>query len=141
MPKRHGRPKFVPGSIALTPASPQPSRGLKLVVEYTQPLDVARAVEYLDEAIGEAEAAARWYAERSASAADGFADEIDAAMAAIEQNPNAWPVHDYGTRHYLLRRYPFRVVYRVEVSRILIVAVAHAHRRPAYWKSRVERRG
>jgi plasmid stabilization system protein ParE len=102
---------------------------------------VVRAVEYFDEAIKEAEAAAHWYSERSASAADGFTDEIDAAIAAIEQNPNAWPAHDHGTRHYLLRRYPFSVVYRVEASRILIVAVAHGHRRPGYWKSRVERPG
>ena len=102
---------------------------------------MARAVEYLDEAIEEAEAAARWYAGRSESAADGFADELDVAIAAIEQNPDAWPAYDHGTRHYLLRRYPFSVVYRVEVRRILIVAVAHGHRRPAYWKPRVERSG
>lgn len=94
-------------------------------------------LEYLDEALEEAEAAARWYAERSGSAAAGFADEIDAAIAAIEQNPNAWPPYDHGTRHYLLRRYPFSVVYRVESVRILIVAVAHGCRRPGYWKSRL----
>ena len=60
-----------------------------------------RELEYLDEAIEEAEAAARWYAERSSSAATGFADEIDMAIAAIEQNPEAWPPYDHGTRHYL----------------------------------------
>ena len=52
---------------------------------------MARAVEYLDEAIEEAEAAARWYAERSASAADAFADEIDAAVTAIGENPRRVP--------------------------------------------------
>ena len=96
-----------------------------------------RALEYLDEAIEEAEAAARWYADRSSSAAAGFADEIDSAIAAIEQNPEAWPAYEHGTRHYLLRRYPFSVVYRVEAARILIVAVAHGHRRPGYWASRL----
>ena len=100
-----------------------------------------RELKYLDEAIEEAEAAARWYAERSSSAATGFADEIDIAIAAIEQNPDAWPQYDHGTRHYLLRRYPFSVVYRVEPRRILIVAVAHGHRRPAYWKSRLQKPG
>ena len=55
-----------------------------------------RGLEYLDEALEEAESAARWYAERSASAAAGFADEIDAAIAAIEQNPDAWPAYDQG---------------------------------------------
>jgi plasmid stabilization system protein ParE len=101
---------------------------------------VSRAVEYVDEAIEEAAAAARWYAERSSSAAIGFADEIDAAIAAIEQNPETWPLYDHGTRHYLLRRYPFSVVYRIEETRILVVAVAHGHRRPGYWASRLQNR-
>jgi plasmid stabilization system protein ParE len=60
---------------------------------------VVRELEYLDEAIAEAEAAARWYAERSSSAASAFADEIDAAIAAIERTPDAWPRYDHGTRH------------------------------------------
>ena len=40
-------------------------------------------VEYLDEALDEAEAAARWYAERSPIAALGFSDEIDTAISAM----------------------------------------------------------
>ncbi len=67
----------------------------------------------------------------------GFADEIDTAIAAIELNPEEWPSYDHGTRHYLLRRYPFGVVYRIEAARILVVAVAHGHRRPGYWASRL----
>jgi plasmid stabilization system protein ParE len=98
---------------------------------------VARELEYLEEALEEAEAAARWYAERNAAAAVGFSEEIDAAESAIAQFPEAWPRFDHGTRRYLLRRYPFSIVYRVEPSRILVVAVAHGHRRPRYWKSRV----
>jgi len=76
---------------------------------------VTRELEYLEEALDEAEAAARWYAERSVTAAAAFSS---------------------GTRRYLLQRFPFSVVYRVEARRILIVAVAHARRRPSYWRSR-----
>jgi len=98
---------------------------------------VARELEYLDEALQEAEAAARWYAERSDTAAVGFSDEVDAAESAIARLPEAWPRFDYGTRRSLLRRYPFSIIYRVEADRVLIVAVAHGHRRPGYWKSRL----
>jgi toxin ParE1/3/4 len=98
---------------------------------------VARALEYLKEALEEAEAAARWYAERSATAAAAFSDEIDAAESAILRLPEAWPPFDYGTRRYLLRRFPFSVVYRIEAARVVIVAVAHARRRPGYWTSRL----
>jgi toxin ParE1/3/4 len=98
---------------------------------------VARELEYVDEALAEAEAAARWYAARSATAAAAFSEEIDAAESAIVRLPEAWPEFDHGTRRYLLRRFPFSVVYRVESRRILMVAVAHARRRPGYWKSRL----
>ena len=97
---------------------------------------MARELEYLEEALQEVEAAAHWYAERSATAATAFSEEIDAAESAIVRLPEAWPAFDHGTRRYLLRRFPFSVVYRVEARRILIVAVAHARRRPGYWKMR-----
>ena len=97
---------------------------------------MTRELEYLEEALQEAEAAARWYAERSVTAATAFSSEIDAAESAIVRLPEAWPPFDHGTRRYLLRRFPFSVIYRVETRRILIVAVAHARRRPGYWKAR-----
>ena len=98
---------------------------------------MTRELEYLEEALQEAEAAARWYAERSVTAAAAFGSEIDAAESAIVRLPEAWPPFDHGTRRYLLQRFPFSVVYRVEARRVLIVAVAHARRRPGYWKSRL----
>lgn len=97
---------------------------------------MAHVLEYLDAALEEAEAAARWYATRSEVAAVAFTEELDAAEDAIARLPEAWPRFDHGTRRYLLRRFPFSVVYLVDVDRILIVAVAHGHRRPGYWRSR-----
>jgi plasmid stabilization system protein ParE len=84
---------------------------------------VARELEYLDEAVVDAEGAARWYAQRSPTAAIRFSVELDAAEAAIIDRPEAWPTVDDGNRHYLLRRFPFSVVYRVEPSRVIIVAL------------------
>jgi plasmid stabilization system protein ParE len=98
---------------------------------------VTRELEYLDDALEEAVAAAHWYAERSATAAAAFSDEIDEAESAIVRLPDAWPRFEHGTRRYLLRRFPFSLVYRVEASRIVIVAVAHGRRSPGYWHSRL----
>jgi plasmid stabilization system protein ParE len=97
---------------------------------------VARELKYLREALEEAEAAARWHAERSPAAAAAFSEEMDGAESAIARLPEAWPPFEHGTRRYLLRRFPFSVVYRVEPHRVVIVAVAHARRRPGYWQSR-----
>ena len=98
---------------------------------------MARELEYLEEALQEAEAAAHWYAQRSPTAALAFSDELETAEDAIVRLPEAWPPFDYGTRRYLLRRFPFSIIYRVEEGRILIVACAHGHRRPGYWDSRL----
>jgi plasmid stabilization system protein ParE len=96
-------------------------------------------LEYLAEALEEAEATARWYADRSSMAAAGFDEELEAAERAITQQPDTWAAFDHGTRRYLLRRYPFSVVYRTERDRIVIVAIAHARRKPGYWKARSRR--
>lgn len=97
---------------------------------------MARALEYAPAALDETEAAARWYAERSPATARQFSEEIDAAEAAIVASPEAWPAFDHGTRRYQLRRFPFSVVYRLDPERILVVAVMHFRRRPAYWRRR-----
>jgi len=82
----------------------------------------------------EAEAAARWNAARSPTAAARFSDALEEAEAAILERPEAWPMADAGTRPYLLQQVPLSAVYRVEESRVLIVAIAHERRRPGYWK-------
>jgi plasmid stabilization system protein ParE len=88
------------------------------------------------EAIKEARAARNWYLARSAEAADAFMAELDAAIGRIEQGPSQWPPYLGGTRRYLLHRFPFFVVFRESATRVEIVAVAHAHRRPGYWLGR-----
>lgn len=101
---------------------------------------MARDLEYLAEALEEAEASARWYAERSPAAALAFDAELDAAERAISERPEAWSPYAHGTRRYLLARYPFSVVYRVEGHRVVVVAIAHVGRRPGYWRARSQRR-
>jgi plasmid stabilization system protein ParE len=98
---------------------------------------VTRTLEILDEALEDAEDAARWYAERNGTAAAAFAQEFEHAIAEIQRVPATWPSFDHGTRRFLLKRFPYSVVYRMDDTRIVVVAVAHAHRRPAYWRARL----
>jgi len=78
-----------------------------------------------------------WYAERSQRAADGFEAEFAAALEAIAAHPDRYPLCDDHHRYYLMKRYPLQVIYRrLSDDRLLIVAVAHASRRPSYWLGR-----
>jgi hypothetical protein len=39
-------------------------------------------------------------------------------------------------RRFLVRRFPFGVLYQVADDEVFIVAVAHLRRRPSYWRGR-----
>ena len=77
-----------------------------------------------------------WYAERSQRAAEGFDTEFDQALTAITADPHRFPLFDERHRYYLMDRYPFQVIYRVEPDGVVVVAVAHARREPRYWADR-----
>ena len=93
-------------------------------------------VEIHPEAIAEARAAREWYQVRSADAADAFLAELDAGIESIRIAPDLYPSYLHGTRRYLMRQFPYLIVYRVTSTTIQVVAVAHGRRRPGYWKSR-----
>jgi plasmid stabilization system protein ParE len=97
----------------------------------------SRPVEIHPEAIAEAQAANRWYRERSASAADAYLAELDLAVDAITDSPEKWPRYVNGTRRYIFHRFPFYLVYRETDGKLEIIAVAHGRRKPGYWKSRI----
>jgi plasmid stabilization system protein ParE len=84
----------------------------------------------------EALAAYDWYSQRSQQAADAFQEELRIAGRAIEHSPELWAHYLFGTRRYLMKRFPFVIVYRVAAERIEIVAVAHGRRKPGYWIGR-----
>jgi plasmid stabilization system protein ParE len=96
-------------------------------------------VEIHPEALQEAQAARDWYEARSAHAAAAFLTELDVAVARILAAPELYPPYLRGTRCYVMRRFPYLVVYRVVGMAIQVVAVAHGRRRPGYWKTRIPR--
>jgi plasmid stabilization system protein ParE len=96
----------------------------------------APSVRLHPDAITEAKAAYEWYAERNPAAADAFISELDHAISQIQTGPERWTMHLHGTRKFLLRRFPYGVIYRITESAIQVIAVAHGRRRPGYWKSR-----
>ena len=97
----------------------------------------SRSLEFHPQAIAEAEAAGDWYAANAGErTAAKFERELERAFDLIVDGPLRWPEHLRGTHRYLLRRFPFSVIYRVFEPSIQIVAIAHARRRPEYWRHR-----
>jgi plasmid stabilization system protein ParE len=86
----------------------------------------------------ELEAAIRWYEERR----EGLGAELYEAMVAgldlIATHPEIGTVRPsrLPTRHLVLQRFPYKIVYRVRAHDLYVVAIAHTSRRPGYWKDR-----
>lgn len=87
-------------------------------------------------ALDDSTAAEGWYHERSDATAVAFVAELDRAVDRISETPERWPRHTHGTRRFVLRRFPFTVIYRVSATEVEIMALAHGRRRPDYWKGR-----
>jgi hypothetical protein len=58
-------------------------------------------------------------------------------MDLVIKFPQRWPVGEHGSRKFVLRRFPFAVVYREKEAVVQVLAIAHGHRRPWYWKDRL----
>src|SRR5947209_11402593 len=95
-----------------------------------------KEVEFHEAAITEYEAALDWYMERSVAAGAKSAEEVGRAIIKIAEARQRWPAGKLGTRRSLLARFPFAIVYRELPAIIQVLAVAHGHRRPGYWKNR-----
>jgi plasmid stabilization system protein ParE len=96
-------------------------------------------VDLTPEARREIDDAFEWYLERSLQAAESFVHEVDSAIALVASSPTIWPRFEAGTRRYILRKFPYNIVYREVPTGIEVVAVAHHKRRPRYWTRRLRR--
>lgn len=93
-------------------------------------------VSILPDAEQELHEAFHWYFERSPIAADAFRSVVIEAIDALADRAEMWPMDDDGLHFYVLARFPYTVWYDVEGNEVTVLAVAHQHRRPGYWKLR-----
>lgn len=97
-------------------------------------------VDIHPDAIAEGREARRWYRSKSVEAEESFRREIERAIGLIGTTPGTWPRYLAGTRRFILRTFPYSLIYRERGALVLVVAVAHAKRRPGYWRSRLRDR-
>ena len=85
----------------------------------------------------ELEEALTWYAEKAADLELKFLDEVSHAKSRIVEHPNAWHPLGAGIRRFRLDRFPYGLIYLVTQTEIVVVAIAHLHREPDYWRDRL----
>ena len=99
-------------------------------------------LELHPEAQGELRSAALWYEERRPGLGDEFLSEISASLDRVSDAPESYPAWP-GTRAEgpLIRkattqRFPYVIAFEKHEHHVLVLAIAHAKRRPLYWFTR-----
>jgi toxin ParE2 len=67
---------------------------------------------------------------------DDFRDEVWETIQRIKKFPEAWHPLSASIRRCQMNRFPYGLIYAAPENEILIIAVAHLHRAPEYWRSR-----
>jgi len=77
-----------------------------------------------------------WYHAQRPSLAADFLAAVQACMASIRRQPDAYQLVDPTMRRALLRRFPYAVFYEVEAVDIVVYGVFHCARNPRAWRRR-----
>jgi len=99
---------------------------------------MTREVEYHPAARAEIHNAANCYDNRVQGLGLEFLLEVRFAESQIIRYSGMWPIYEGDTRRYLLKKFPFSIIFFVASNKIQIVAVAHCRKKPGYWKKRLK---
>ena len=94
-------------------------------------------IRYLKIAEIEFEDAVAWYLARSHGAARHFGREIKIVERLLLDHPRIGKCVEVDARSLCVNEFPYTVIYSIEKSEIVVVAVAHQSRNPGYWIDRL----
>lgn len=93
-------------------------------------------VRFLTIAQQEVDDAYQWFEMRTEGLGVEFLDELDRVVRLIRSVPFAAIQIEPEIRRSLLARFPYAIVYGIDNQEIIVIAVAHTHRKPRYWLGR-----
>ncbi|NOS88639.1 MAG: type II toxin-antitoxin system RelE/ParE family toxin [Methylococcaceae bacterium] len=94
-------------------------------------------IEFLEAAQAELDEAFNWYEAQQLNLGFEFLTEFDNAIRRIVAYPKSYALLGSDIRRCLIKRFPYGVWYGIDAETIVIVAVAHLHRKPNYWTKRL----
>ncbi len=95
-------------------------------------------VAFLPLAQSELDDAFAWYEDQAVGLGYEFLDELDKSLRLIASFPKLQPLVGKQVRRCLINRFPYGIFFGVSTETIIVVAVAHLKRKPAYWIERVD---
>lgn len=95
---------------------------------------MAYSVRFLSKAEQDIAEAIEWYNTISKKVAQGFLFELNRSFEAIRQFPEAYPIVYVDLRMFVLNTFPYKVIYLVTDSEIIVQAVTHHKQHPNAWQ-------
>jgi len=92
-------------------------------------------VLFTDAARTESLEAFSYYQERSAKASAHFLQCLEAATSWLSRYPTTGKPLSRRTRRYLMRTFPYLIIYRILEETVWVVGVVHEKRDPRNWRS------
>ena len=81
--------------------------------------------------------AAEFYRKRAGNElALTFIAEFEYSVSLLLEYPTLGAIWRNGRRRFVMRRFPYSLIYNATDQQIRILAVAHQSRRPGYWQDR-----
>ena len=93
-------------------------------------------LSFLEEALGEYDAAVDYYIDNNEVVTRRFVAEFEFGVEAILANPSRWRKEGESARIYRMPNFPYSLIYRVVEEEVILIALAHHRRRPGYWQKR-----
>ncbi len=87
----------------------------------------------LHEAMTELKDAQEYYDFERSGLGQSLVLEFNRAIHFISAFPNAWAQLRFGLKSYILDRFPYKIIYRVDEQAIIVLAFAHQHQKPNYF--------
>ena len=78
-----------------------------------------------------------WYEEKLSGLGDRFINEPEVAKTDLLNNPLAFAKWNKSIRRMVMRKFPYKLFYKIYEDEILILAIIHARRSNRYLKRRL----
>jgi plasmid stabilization system protein ParE len=81
--------------------------------------------------------AARYYERRSTGSGERFMDAVESGFRQIQRSPATWRRIRGNIRRFLVKTFPYGIVYIYRDEEIFVLAIMHVKREPDYWLGRL----
>ncbi|MCL4457107.1 MAG: type II toxin-antitoxin system RelE/ParE family toxin [Nitrospirae bacterium] len=79
-----------------------------------------------------------WYEDKRRGLGYDFLLQVEVGLKHIEKAPETHPISYQGTRKYLTKRFPYKIVYILDRETVVVLAILHGKRSEELLKERIE---